>query len=76
MLNKTVCKACVNSRADKPIEGFGPVWQEWKTGDDVAWSNGYVVCRMLPIVDAKIDREPPNWCEYAAEHAVCRKKKS
>jgi len=76
MLNKEVCKTCINKFG--PKMGAGTKWQSQKMDDEGAWKNNRVTCpfyfirRERPIVNQKQDirKLPPKHCRYALEHLV------
>jgi len=59
-LSKEVCRRCVEERGHL-----------WLPVDEARWHQGRVFCGV--IVGAGkvyIDKAPPEWCKYVAEHMV------
>jgi len=67
MLDREVCKTCVNKA------GFAE-WGE-EIGDDENWENGFVECPdgFGYSAKARVDQKPPPWCQYGLEHLVCKR---
>jgi hypothetical protein len=65
MLNKEVCKKCVN---ETRLTNFGPA--KWDNYDEKIWKkDGLVVCPNTRVVHT--EKAPPCWCcERRFEHAV------
>jgi hypothetical protein len=78
MLNKEVCKRCMNAHPD---DGK---WDRVNTAD---WKNGEVYCPfelseafmknnlLGDILIAHVDAKPPPWCVYSLEHVVSEESK-
>ena len=68
MLNKNVCKHCVNTIRN------GDIVEPWSNGDEGRWSTrGRINCPQGASItprSAQRNQEPPEWCQYVFEHAV------
>ena len=85
MLNKDVCRACINARSDIPLSRDEQKWlvggsdqhdsnlklRGWNGRDEFNWERAFVRCRHLPAENRKINEQPPKWCAYVAEHLIC-----
>ena len=75
MLNKTICKQCVN-RQFQHIVGRSGAWCSY---DDRAWNVARIVSCRFHGVEERLDKDihgtpvdepPPKWCPFSAEHLV------
>jgi hypothetical protein len=74
MLNKDVCKQCINAVAHKnALKNSNLIWCEWGDIDDSDWDKNKVVeCRSRIFHAYRVDvtQPPPKHCKYALEHIV------
>ena len=72
MLNREVCKRCLNVYA--ACVGSVRLQWKWEGIADQLWDNsGIVNCFPTGVMRAKVDGEPPKGCEYATEHVVSQR---
>jgi hypothetical protein len=71
MLNKDICKACVNAT---PIQDGEDSWiSPWVENDDVAWEKGEMSCPVSDVGSTTLVNEaPPKECPYHLEHIMSK----
>ena len=66
MLNKEICKGCINRRYRTT--------SSWYEVDEVRWDNGLVHCRIWGLEDhnlyTSVYGSPPEKCPWILEHLV------
>lgn len=86
MLNKEVCRHCINQMEKVSIPEFStdsvvgidimrPCFRGWYEKDEENWKEGIVKCRIVPAKRCKTS-SPPSWCAYTAEHLICQSEES
>ena len=66
MLNKDICKNCINTETR-----YIPV--VWNISDEKRWDEGHIFCPVnifIHDVKAKTDEKPPPWCKFILEHII------
>ena len=72
MLNREVCKRCVNTISDTSVDTH---FAYWDNHDEENWADGEILCpgSLIQYDDVGIgdtSESPPRWCPHIFEHAV------
>ena len=63
MLNKDICKRCINKHCNAA--------NGWNAQDETHWQSEFVICPpSVKRANAATTEKPPEHCPYVTEHAV------
>jgi hypothetical protein len=68
MLNKRICKICVDARRTSANEMSNPDRpRPWNVVDEEEWHQRALVCCLPPNYFHDVRGGPPSWCRYKCE---------